>query len=95
MARNIPLFKEKLDQLDQRLSLTRLDRNDYVYVLFHMGTDIANGADMIDRFYGLSGDTRRSRASFDHFVERLDLLEKSRLSDAAKITDHPLQAPAS
>ena len=48
MARHIPVFQQKLNKTNQRSRLFWINIDDQVDVRFHMSTDIANAANVID-----------------------------------------------
>jgi len=76
-ACDVPLFKKQFDQLDQLLGFVRFNINDHVNVGFHMGADIANAADMINRVNRIGLYAGRRVAVINPVAQLLDFINES------------------
>ena len=87
LARDIPLVEQQLDQLDEQLGFAGIDICDDLDALLHVGADIADRADVIDRLdrigrtpAGACPLFTRSRSSLISSTSRdFDIPQKSRI----------------
>lgn len=75
MPSNVPFLKEKLDELNKSLRFAWVNRDDKVYVFFHMGTNVPNGANMIDCLDRLFCYSRRGTALIQSLTQCLNFFK--------------------